>query len=127
MSATSKRDQVIDFAKNNPGKALAMARSVSDPWFRAQELSKVTRFTDADPEPIAAKAAKEAAACEDDYKRSKAARVFDLWRLKPLRFNQRRDSFRWLVWSSSVFTFYTGTFHRRQIDRTHNEGRRWSG
>src|SRR5690606_35243315 len=44
--------------------------SISDPWFRAQALSWIARFTDGDPRPIAKQAAKTASECDDDYKRS---------------------------------------------------------
>ena len=70
MTATLQRDQAIQLPKTDGRKALAKALSVSDPWFRAQALSWVARFTDADPEPIAAQAANAAAACDDDYKKS---------------------------------------------------------
>ncbi|TWT73085.1 hypothetical protein [Allorhodopirellula solitaria] len=70
MTATEQRNQAIELAKTDARKALAKARSVSDPWFRAQALSWVARFTDADPQPIAAQAANAAAACDDNYKRS---------------------------------------------------------
>ncbi|MGJ8678460.1 MAG: hypothetical protein ACSHX0_13160 [Akkermansiaceae bacterium] len=70
MSATQQRDQASALAKTNPKKALEKARSVSEPWFRAQALSHVARFTDADPAVIARQAAKAASECDDDYKRS---------------------------------------------------------
>ena len=70
MSATLQRDQASALAKTNPKKALEKARSVSEPWFRAQALSHVARFTDADPCAIAKQAAKAASECDDDYKRS---------------------------------------------------------
>ncbi|MCC7336405.1 MAG: hypothetical protein IT422_15050 [Pirellulaceae bacterium] len=50
---------------------------MGDPWFRAQALSWVARFTDAAPEPIAAQAANAAAACDDDYKKS-AVRAWEI-------------------------------------------------
>ena len=70
MSATLQRDQASALAKTNPKKALEKARSVSEPWFRAQALAHVARFTDADPAAIARQAAKAASLCDDDYKRS---------------------------------------------------------
>ena len=70
MTATLQRDEAIKLAKTDAHKALAKARSVRDPWFRAQALSWGARFTDADPVPIAAQAATAAAACDDDYKKS---------------------------------------------------------
>lgn len=77
MSATLQRDQASALAKTNPKKALEKARSVSEPWFRAQALSWVARFTDGDPVAIAKQAAKSAAECDDDYKRS-AVRAWEI-------------------------------------------------
>jgi len=70
MSATQQRDQAIALAKSNPQKALEKATRVLEPWFRAQALSWVARFTEGDPLPIVRKAAKSASQCDDDYKRS---------------------------------------------------------
>ena len=70
MSATLQRDQVSQLARINPKKALEKARQISEPWFRAQALSWVARFTDGDPIVIATQAAKAASECDDDYKRS---------------------------------------------------------
>ncbi len=77
MTATLQRDQAIELAKTDALKALAKARSVSDPWFRAQALSWVARFNDSAPEPIAAEAANAAATCDDDYKKS-AVRAWEI-------------------------------------------------
>ncbi len=70
MTPTQQRDRVAKLARTDTRAALEHAKSVSDPWFRAQAFSWVARFTDGDPEPIAAQAAKAAAACDDDYQRS---------------------------------------------------------
>ena len=77
MSATHQRDHAGTLAKNNPKKALAQARKLNDPWFRAQALSWVARFTDSDPLAAAAEAAKAARECEDDYKKS-AVRAWEI-------------------------------------------------
>ena len=68
MSAYSKRDEVADIAKENPGKAHRKAQGIDDPWRRAQALSWVARYTDEDPVAIAAQAAKAARECDDPYK-----------------------------------------------------------
>jgi hypothetical protein len=70
MSATHERDHAIKLAKTDPGKALLKARMVSEPWFRAQALSWVARFTDGDPITTAAEAAIAASEGDDEYKRS---------------------------------------------------------
>ena len=77
MSATLQRDQAVALAKSNPKQALAKAKAVSEPWFRAQALAWVARFTDGDPVAIAKLAAKAAAGCDDDYKRS-AVRAWEI-------------------------------------------------
>ena len=77
MSATLQRDQACALAKSNPKKALAHARKVNEPWFRAQGLSWVARFTDGDPVAVAGEAAKAARECEDDYKKS-AVRAWEI-------------------------------------------------
>jgi hypothetical protein len=64
-------------AKSNPKKALDLARKVNDPWFRAQALSWVARFTDGDPVAVASEAATAARECEDDYKKS-AVRAWEI-------------------------------------------------
>lgn len=77
MSATLQRDQATALAKSDPTLALAKAKSVSEPWFRAQALAWVARFTDADPLTLAKMAAKAASECDDDYKRS-AVRAWEI-------------------------------------------------
>jgi hypothetical protein len=77
MSATVQRDQAATLAKSNSKKGLAQARRVKEPWFRAQALSWVARFTDGDPIAIASEAAKAAQECEDDYKKS-AVRAWEI-------------------------------------------------
>ncbi|MFO7902014.1 MAG: hypothetical protein ACQESR_04420 [Planctomycetota bacterium] len=77
MSATLQRDQAIALVKANPRKALEKARRVSEPWFRAQALSWCARYTNEDPIPIAAQAAKAASQGDDDYKRS-AVRAWEI-------------------------------------------------
>jgi hypothetical protein len=77
VSATLQRDHAITLAKSSPKKALAQARSVHEPWFRAQALSWVVRFTEGDPVAVASEAARAAQACEDDYKKS-AVRAWEV-------------------------------------------------
>lgn len=77
MSATLQRDQVCALAKSNPMQALVKAKTVSEPWFRAQALAWVARFTDSDPVVVAKLAAKAASDCDDDYKRS-AVRAWEV-------------------------------------------------
>lgn len=77
MSSNLQRDQASALAKSNPKHALAKAKDVSEPWFRAQALAWVARFTDSDPVATAKLAAKAASECDDDYKRS-AVRAWEV-------------------------------------------------
>jgi hypothetical protein len=77
MSPTEQRDQATSLAKDDPREALMLARHVSDPWFRAQALSWVARFTDADPVAIAEEAAKAAVAGRDNYQQT-AVRAWEI-------------------------------------------------
>jgi len=77
VSATLQRNHASTLAKSNPKKALDQARKVHEPWFRAQALSWVARFTDGDPVAIASEAARAAQECEDDYRKS-AVRAWEV-------------------------------------------------
>lgn len=88
MSSTLQRDQASAIAKANPKKALEKARKIKDPWFRAQALSSVARFTDGDPSAIAAQAAKAAAECDDDYKRA-AVRAWEIAALAERKYDSK--------------------------------------
>lgn len=77
MSATSERDRAIGLAKDRPSDALERAREVSEPWFRAQALSWVARFTDGDPVAIASEAALAAGEADDSYQRC-AVRAWEI-------------------------------------------------
>lgn len=69
MSATSERELAINLAKDHPSDALKRAREVSEPWFRAQALSWVARFTNGDPVAIASEAALAAGEADDGYQK----------------------------------------------------------
>lgn len=77
MNATVARDKVASLAKSNPKKALEKARQIDDPWFRAQALAWVLRFTDSDPNGVARLAEKSANECDDAYKRC-AVRAWEI-------------------------------------------------
>ncbi|MES2257573.1 MAG: hypothetical protein V4724_03590 [Pseudomonadota bacterium] len=77
MSATSERDRAIALAKFRPHDALIQARKVVEPWFRAQALSWVARFTDGDPVAVAAEAAKAARDGGDNYQKC-AVRAWEI-------------------------------------------------
>lgn len=77
MSATVQRDRILTLVKSDPKKALEQARAIRDPWFRAQALSWVARFTDTDPCSVACEAAHAAKECDDDFKRT-AVRAWEI-------------------------------------------------
>jgi hypothetical protein len=77
MSATNQRDHASTIAKSNPMQALAQARDISEPYYRAQALSWVARFTNEDPVSVASEAARAAKECEDNYKKS-AVRAWEI-------------------------------------------------
>ena len=77
MSPTEQRDLAISLARRRPTEALLLARQVKDPWFRAQALSWVARFTDGDPVFIAAEAANAANQSDDNYKKC-AVRAWEI-------------------------------------------------
>jgi hypothetical protein len=77
VSATLQRNHAQSIAKSNPAKALDLARKVSEPWYRAQALAWVARFTDGDAVAVALEACKAARQCEDDYKKS-AVRAWEI-------------------------------------------------
>ena len=69
-SATIQRDRVSALAKSDPEKALEQALLIRGPWFRAQALSWVARFTNSDPAAIAKQAARAATECDDAFKKT---------------------------------------------------------
>jgi hypothetical protein len=77
MSASLKRDQAIALARVSPGKALVKAKEIGEPWYRAQALSHVGRRVEGDALVVFRMAAKAAAECDDDYKRS-AVRAWEI-------------------------------------------------
>ncbi|MSU60198.1 MAG: hypothetical protein EXS35_18845 [Pedosphaera sp.] len=77
MSATLQRDQACILARRDARKAFEKARSIPDPWFRAQALASVARYIEDDPVKIAKQAAKAADECDDEYKRT-AVRAWEI-------------------------------------------------
>jgi hypothetical protein len=63
--------------RSDPARALAVADSVSVPWYRAVAMAWAARFTDADPVAIARLAAEAAANGIDAYQRS-AGRAWEI-------------------------------------------------
>jgi hypothetical protein len=77
MSATLQRDQAASLAKGSPAKALEKARGIAEPWYRAQALAWVARFSPGETIAIAKEAAKAASACDDTYKQA-AVRAWEI-------------------------------------------------
>ena len=69
MSATEERDAVAGLAPTNTTKALALARRITEPWFRCQALADVARYASKESvSPIAHEALNTALQQEDAYK-----------------------------------------------------------
>ncbi len=69
MSATEERDEAAGLAPTSTTKALALARQISDPWFRCQALADVARYASTElVSPIAHEAISTALQQEDAYK-----------------------------------------------------------
>ena len=77
MNSTLQRDTAAKLARSDSDEALKVARAISDPWFRAQALSHVARYTAGDPCKLAIEAERAAALCDDDFKRS-AVRAWEV-------------------------------------------------
>jgi hypothetical protein len=77
VSATQQRDQVCALARRDCRKALKKTRVICNPWFRAQALAWVARYTEDDPIKIAKQAAKAANECDDEYKQT-AVRAWEI-------------------------------------------------
>ncbi len=81
VSDTLKRDQAAALAKTSIKQATAKARSIEDPWYHAQALAWVARFSAANAVEFAAEASSAVRKCDDAYKRV-AVRA---WRLQRWR------------------------------------------
>lgn len=74
MNPTQQRDRAFALARTDPEAALPLARAIPDPWFKAQALAAVARWSPSQRvEPCAREALAAAEACEDDYKRAAVA------------------------------------------------------
>lgn len=77
MRSPAIRDRVCRMARTEPVKAENLARKESDPWYRAQALAYVARYSENDTVRIAALAAETARYCKDSYCRS-AVRAWEI-------------------------------------------------
>ena len=69
MSPTKERDAVAALAPTGTAEALALARQISDPWFRCQALAHVARYASKElVSPIAREALDTALHQKDAYK-----------------------------------------------------------
>ncbi len=69
MSPTDQRDKASRLARRSPEQALKVARAIADPWFRAQALAHVARYSNSVCS-IARESARAAQQRDDDFKRS---------------------------------------------------------
>jgi hypothetical protein len=86
MSATKQRDKASSYAKRDPRKALELARAIDEPWFKAQALSWIARFSEGDT-VVLAKEASEVAALGDDVYKKAAVRAWEVAALAEREFS----------------------------------------
>ena len=77
MTATLQRDQAANLAKSHPDRALKKARRIKEPWFRAQALAWVARYSPGETVSLAREAARAAQQCDDAYQRA-AVRAWEI-------------------------------------------------
>lgn len=77
MTATLQRDQAANLAKSHPGPALKKARSIEEPWFRAQAAAWVARYSPGETVSLAKEAARAAQQCDDAYQQA-AVRAWEI-------------------------------------------------
>lgn len=77
MNATNQRNAAAKLAKTDSQRALQEARTIPDPWFRAQALAHVARYCDDNPTAVADEAANAARACADAYQQC-AVRAWEI-------------------------------------------------
>lgn len=71
MTDTHLRDKVAKLAKTNIKDAYKLTKKISQPWFKAQALAQVVRYSNnSDVVKFAKEARKVANECDDDYKKS---------------------------------------------------------
>jgi hypothetical protein len=74
MTPTELRDRAMSLAMADAVAALRLARENPHPWFRAQALAAVARWSDESQlELLAAESLASAEACHDDYQRAAVA------------------------------------------------------
>jgi len=74
MSSTQARDRAAHLAKRDTKAALAAARGVQDPWYRAQALAWVARFApDSEFQRLVRESLSACRECADQYKATGAS------------------------------------------------------
>lgn len=77
VNSTTQRDTAARLARSDPDKALQLAGTISDPWFRAQALAHVARHSPTDVVALADRSAQAASACVQLYQ-SCAVRAWEI-------------------------------------------------
>lgn len=75
--AVELRQEACKLAESHPGRALAIARSIGHPWYRAQALAWIARYSEDNVIKLATESAQSASACEDAYQQS-AVRAWEI-------------------------------------------------
>ena len=71
MTDTHLRDKVSKLAQTNIKDAYAITKKIKQPWFKAQALAHITRYSEkSEVLKIAKEARKVAYECDDEYKKS---------------------------------------------------------
>jgi len=71
MTDTHLRDKISKMAQNNVKDAYIFTKKIEQPWFKAQALAHVARYSNkSDVLKIAKEARQVAYECDDDYKKS---------------------------------------------------------
>jgi len=71
MTDTHLRDKISKLAQNNIKDAYILTKEIGQPWFKAQALAHIARYSNKSDVLIVVKEARKTASeCDDDYKKS---------------------------------------------------------
>ena len=71
MTDTHLRDKISKLVQNNIKDAYILTKKIGQPWFKAQALAHIARYSNkSDVLNVAKEARKTASECDDDYKKS---------------------------------------------------------
>ena len=92
MTDTQLRDKVSKLAQINVRDAYLLIKKIKQPWFKAQALASILRYSDnINILKIAKEARKIAYTCDDDYKKS-SVRAWEIVALSETGFKKESES-----------------------------------